>query len=165
MRTLCPCSIDADVEALLQQVLITPAELMEIVGLIANSVMLNLAPAWMWQLGDVDAQRRVQFWTGARARRLAEPRRRAAFLRFADLVDQLGEPAAVRWLPPLPLGRPVEDHLIEWFEKSREFLVSIPVGSAHASLPGRSVGRGRRQRCWRMQRRSSACSKRWSGDG
>ena len=65
--------------------------------------------------------------TAARARSLAEPRRRAAFVRFADLVQQLGEPAAVQWLPPLPLGRPPEDHLIEWFEKSRDFLFSIPV--------------------------------------
>ena len=55
------------------------------------------------------------------------PSHRAAFVRFADVVQQLGQPAAVQWLPPLPLGRPPEDHLLEWFEKSRDFLLSIPV--------------------------------------
>ncbi len=116
-----------DLDALLKQVLITPAELTEVVGLIGDSGALDLAPSWLWQLGDVDANTDVPASLGDRARRLADPRRRTAFLRFADLVEQLGEPAAVQWLPPLPPGRPVEDHLIEWFEKSREFLVSIPV--------------------------------------
>ena len=94
--------------------------------------LISDAPTLKWHRVDVANWRREigcgdAFVERARARSLAEPRRRAAFVRFADLVQQLGEPAAAQWLPPLPLGRPPEDHLIEWFEKSRDFLFSIPV--------------------------------------
>jgi len=117
----------SELEDIVQDELITPAELTDIVRLISDAPTLDLAPEWMWRLGDVKSDAPTPSSNGARARSLAEPRRRAAFLHFSDLVHQLGEPAAVQWLPPLPLGRPPEDHLIEWFEKSRDFLLSIPV--------------------------------------
>ena len=48
---------------------------------------LNLAPDWMWRVGDVKLDAATPSSNGARARSLAEPRRRAAFVRFADLVS------------------------------------------------------------------------------
>jgi serine/threonine protein kinase len=116
-----------DLDDIVQNELITPAELTDIVRLISDAPTLDLAPEWMWRIGDVKSDAARPSSNAARARSLAEPRRRAVFVRFADLVQQLGEPVAVQWLPPLPLGRPPDDHLIEWFEKSRDFLVSIPV--------------------------------------
>jgi hypothetical protein len=99
----------AELDDIVQNELITPAEMTDIVRLISDAATLKSAPEWMWRVGDVNSDAATPSSNAARARSLAEPRRRAAFVRFADLAQQLGEPTAVQWLPPLPLGRPPEE--------------------------------------------------------
>ncbi len=101
-----------DLDALLKQVLITPAELTEIVGLIGDSGALDLAPSWLWQLGDVDANTDVPASLEDRARRLADPRRRTAFLRFAEADSRYPPRRSLRCARSQGAGgkRPLRDH-------------------------------------------------------
>jgi len=60
------------------------------------------------------------------AQALIKEHSRRAVQQFSDCLNELGQPAAARWLPPLPPGRPVDEHLNEWFDKAREFLLEVP---------------------------------------
>ena len=105
---------------------LTPKELQEISALLAEIETLQAAPDWLWRIEDGEIVSGIPVTGSAMARQLARPVVRSAIGTFVDCLKTLGQPAAARWLPPLPVGRSVEEHLLEWKEKALEFLVDVP---------------------------------------
>jgi serine/threonine protein kinase len=103
---------------------VTPRELRDAVALLKDPVGLRAVPAWMW--GDPDGRGESPQLPVEMAAALLDGKTRAAVQDFLDKLGRLGQPAAAGWLPPLPPGRPVEEHVTEWFEKAREFLLEVP---------------------------------------
>jgi len=103
---------------------LTPNELLEIAALLGDIETLQAVPEWLWNIEGGES--RGGPVTGIEmARQLARQVVRSAIGTFVDCLKALGQPAAARWLPPLPPGRSVEEHLLEWKEKALEFLVDV----------------------------------------
>lgn len=82
---------------------------------------ISVVPLWMWPSGIRPADAEGTFQA------LLSPGTAYGVSHFIDLLGKLGQPAAAAWLPPLPPGRPVEEHLNEWFDKAKAFFLDVPL--------------------------------------
>jgi hypothetical protein len=104
---------------------VTPRELSETVALLKDPMGLRVVPAWMWYVDQIGSGEPPKLPLEM-ASSLLNGKTRLAVQDFLDKLNRLGQPAAAGWLPPLPSGRPVDEHVAEWFEKAREFLLEVP---------------------------------------
>lgn len=101
----------------------TPTDLNEITELLAKVEILAGLPRWIWNIGSGMATPPSTLFTVAEA--LVRVECRQAVQQIVGHLAELGEPAAAEWLAPVPASCDLNDHIQEWFQVSRAFLLEV----------------------------------------
>lgn len=104
----------------------TPKDVHEVVALLGHHDVLALVPTWMWAAGSGEPDTPPPSSVDDQLRALFRAPVRAAVQQFSESLRRLGQPLAAKWLPPLPPGRRIDEHIREWTEKAQEFLLEVP---------------------------------------
>ena len=134
--------LGSQVAGLLADSSLGPSDLSEILALVKRNDVLDGAPSWIWLLDDdspaTGPTKPQELATYATA--LLRPEVRSRIRTLVHHVDELGEPAALRWLDTPPPGTTVDQHLALWYNQVRDFLRASPAGLVSVLKAGRQPG-------------------------